>query len=82
MTAEPLMQARLEKLRRLREEGIDPYPPRFSRSHSIGEVIAGFSSLATEEHSGEQVMIAGRERENPGIFIARWPWCDGVPCAV
>jgi lysyl-tRNA synthetase class 2 len=54
------MQARLEKLRRLREEGIDPYPPRFSRSHSIGEVIAGFSSLATEEHSGEQVMIAGR----------------------
>ncbi len=60
MTAEPLMQARLEKLRRLREEGIDPYPPRFSRSHSLGEVIAGFSSLATEEHSGEQVTVAGR----------------------
>ena len=60
MTAEPLMQARLEKLRRLREEGINPYPPRFSPSHSIGEVIAGFSSLVTEEHSGEQVMIAGR----------------------
>jgi len=60
MTTEPLMQARLEKLRRLREEGIEPYPPRFSRSHSIGEVIANFSSLATEEHSGEQVMIAGR----------------------
>ncbi len=60
MMAEPLMQARLEKLRRLREEGIDPYPPRFLQSHSIGEVIAGFSSLATEEHSGKQVMIAGR----------------------
>ncbi len=60
MTAEPLMQARLEKLRRLREEGIDSYPPRFSRSHSLGEVIAGFSSLATEEHSGEQVTVAGR----------------------
>ncbi|MEA1871233.1 MAG: lysine--tRNA ligase, partial [Candidatus Bipolaricaulota bacterium] len=60
MTIEPLMQARLEKLRRLREEGIDPYPPRFSRSRSIGEVSAGFSSLATAEHSGEQVMIAGR----------------------
>jgi lysyl-tRNA synthetase class 2 len=54
------MQARLEKLRRLREEGIDPYPPRFSPSHSIGEIIAGFSSLATEKHSGEQVIIAGR----------------------
>jgi lysyl-tRNA synthetase class 2 len=60
MTAEPLMQARLDKLRRLREEGIDPYPPRFSSSHSIGKVIADFSSLVTEEHSGEQVMIAGR----------------------
>ena len=73
MTAEPLMQARLEKLRRLREEGIDPYPPRFSRSHSIGEVIAGFSSLATEEHSGEQVMIAGRlialRRMGQAVFL-------------
>ncbi len=73
MTAEPLMQARLEKLRRLREEGIDPYPPRFSRSHSIGEVIAGFSSLAIEEHSGEQVMIAGRlialRRMGKAIFL-------------
>jgi len=73
MTAEPLMQARLEKLRRLREEGIDPYPPRFSRSHSIGEVIAGFSSLATEEHSGEQVMIAGRlialRRMGKAVFL-------------
>ncbi len=73
MTAEPLMQARLEKLRRLREEGVDPYPPRFSRSHSIGEVIAGFSSLATEEHSGEQVMIAGRlialRRMGKAVFL-------------
>ena len=54
------MQARLEKLRRLREEGINPYPLRFSPPHSIGEIIAGFSSLATEKHSGEQVIIAGR----------------------
>ena len=73
MTAEPLMQARLEKLRRLREEGIDSYPPRFSRSHSLGEVIAGFSSLATEEHSGEQVMIAGRlialRRMGKAVFL-------------
>ena len=73
MTAEPLMQARLEKLRRLREEGIDPYPPRFSRSHSIGEVIAGFSSLVTEEHSEEQVMIAGRlialRRMGKAVFL-------------
>lgn len=54
------MQARLEKLRHLREEGIDPYPPRFPRTHSIGKVVAGFSSLADEERSGERVTIAGR----------------------
>jgi lysyl-tRNA synthetase class 2 len=60
MTEDPLMQARLEKLRHLREEGIDPYPPRFPRTHSIGKVVAGFSSLADEERSGERVTIAGR----------------------
>lgn len=57
---EPLIQARLEKLKGLREKGIDPYPARFSRSHTIGEVSARFSFLKEEKQSGEQVTIAGR----------------------
>ncbi|MCK4392230.1 lysine--tRNA ligase, partial [Candidatus Bipolaricaulota bacterium] len=57
---EPPIQARLEKLKGLREKGIDPYPARFSRSHTIGEVSARFSFLKEGEKSGEQVTIAGR----------------------
>ena len=30
-----LRQARLEKLEKLRAEGVDPYPPRFHRTHTI-----------------------------------------------
>jgi lysyl-tRNA synthetase class 2 len=30
-----LRQARLEKLEKLRSQGIDPYPPRFHRTHTI-----------------------------------------------
>lgn len=57
---ESLIQARLEKLKGLREKGIDPYPARFSRSHTIGEVSAHFSFLKEGEQSGEQVTVAGR----------------------
>jgi len=58
--SEPLMQTRLEKLQRLRERGVDPYPPRFSRSHTILQVVERFSPLAAEEKSGETVTVAGR----------------------
>lgn len=54
------MQTRLEKLQRLRERGLDPYPPRFSPSHMILQVAERFSPLAVEERSGETVTIAGR----------------------
>jgi lysyl-tRNA synthetase class 2 len=57
---EPLIQARLEKLKGLREKGIDPYSARFSRSHTIGEVSARFSFLKAEKQSGERVTVAGR----------------------
>ncbi|HJW88486.1 MAG TPA: amino acid--tRNA ligase-related protein, partial [Dehalococcoidia bacterium] len=34
-----LRQARLEKLERLRSQGIDPYPHRFHRTHTIQEAL-------------------------------------------
>ncbi|MFH1483052.1 MAG: lysine--tRNA ligase [Chloroflexota bacterium] len=34
-----LRQARLEKLERLRSQGVDPYPPRFHRTHTIQEAL-------------------------------------------
>lgn len=58
--SEPLMQTRLEKLQRLRERGLDPYPPRFSPSHMILQVAERFSPLTVEGRSGKKVTIAGR----------------------
>lgn len=57
---EPLVQARLEKLSRLREQGIEPYPPRSLRHAPIDKVISRFSHLANEEYGKEQVPIVGR----------------------
>jgi len=57
---EPLLQARLEKLARLRAEGIDPYPPRAPRVESIGSLISCYSGLDPEERSGERAPVAGR----------------------
>jgi len=48
---------RLAKLRRLREQGIDPYPARFRRTHSAqqaAELLGNAPSAATE------VTVAGR----------------------
>ncbi len=54
------MQARVAKLENLRAKGIDPYPPRFYPSHSAFRIVEQYSPLAPEEHSGEEVIIAGR----------------------
>ncbi|MGH7144284.1 MAG: lysine--tRNA ligase [Planctomycetota bacterium] len=38
--------ARLEKLARLRDAGIDPYPYRFARTHTTAELTRDFDALA------------------------------------
>ena len=48
---------RLEKLERLREMGINPYPYRFRPTHRAGELIAQGEALLG---SGESVAAAGR----------------------
>ncbi len=42
----PLEEQRLEKLARLRQAGIDPYPLRVSRSHTTAEAVAAFEAAA------------------------------------
>ncbi len=58
MTArlEQITQQRLDKLQRLRSQGIDPYPNRYHRTHKIGEAIALF------EQAGDtsSLRLAGR----------------------
>jgi len=50
-----IIQKRLEKLRRIRQQGIDPYPHRHQRTHSAKEAIALF-----EQGDDAPVSLAGR----------------------
>jgi lysyl-tRNA synthetase, class II len=52
-----LQQQRLAKLERLRAAGIDPYPPRAQRTHSIAAALEAFDGLAER---GERLTLAGR----------------------
>ncbi len=49
---------RLKKLEWLREQGVDPYPHRAERTHTIAEALAAYQSA----HGGQeiQVAVAGR----------------------
>ena len=53
---ESLIRARLAKLEKLRKLGIDPYPPRYDRTHSINEA----RELLLQKGEGEEVSVAGR----------------------
>ncbi len=55
--AEAHVEARLAKLERLRERGIDPYPRRTERTHTAAESRALFEA---EPEAGNTVAIAGR----------------------
>ena len=51
------MAARRDKLNRLRNGGIEPYPHSFSRTHSIKEITGGFNALLAD---GISLRTAGR----------------------
>ncbi len=52
-----LLQARKEKLEKIRSLGVDPYPYRFERTHSLRAVIEGFEDLSSKE---EIISLVGR----------------------
>ncbi len=56
MAEEELIALRKEKLERLRSRGIDPYPHRFSPSHSAAEAAAA----TPEDGAGPEATVAGR----------------------
>lgn len=57
-----LMAQRLAKLEELRRLGIDPYPPRWERTHTSREVVALVEALPADQHevAGVTVRVAGR----------------------
>ncbi|NLX42325.1 MAG: lysine--tRNA ligase [Chloroflexi bacterium] len=50
-------EQRLEKLGRLHELGIDPYPPRAEHSHTVAQALAAFDANASQP---TQVTVVGR----------------------
>lgn len=57
MELNDLQQQRAAKLERLRAAGIEPYPPRAQRSHTIAAILEGFDERAAR---GERVTAVGR----------------------
>lgn len=51
------MDERLEKLKKIKEQGLNPYPYRFDRSHSFEEIKRDYTSLSDSE---QEVRICGR----------------------
>ncbi len=54
-----LIQARLAKLDRLRELGVNPYPYDFARTHTTGELLEGFDERIAREPE-TPVALCGR----------------------
>ena len=54
---EELRQARIEKLNKLKAQGIDPYPINAHRTNTIGEVINDFDKLSQEK---KEITLTGR----------------------
>lgn len=64
---------RLAKLERLRERGVQPYPPGFSRDHTAAEVAAEAGEPPPGTVTGATVRIAGRLmliRDHGGVIFA------------
>jgi lysyl-tRNA synthetase class 2 len=64
---------RLEKLEKLRERGIEPYPVRFDRDATAAALREEFADLAPGTDTGKLVHLAGRvmaERRHGGLDFA------------
>ncbi len=54
------MRVRRDKLDRLRERGVDPYPVSVRRTTTLAALRERFPDLAPDATTGEQVAVAGR----------------------
>jgi lysyl-tRNA synthetase class 2 len=63
MAINELERQRVEKLERLREGGVDPYPRRVKRTHTIAEALAAFEAGEQDpDRDPPSVAVAGRLR--------------------
>ena len=64
---------RLAQVEQLRAGGVEPYPYRFDRTHTLGEVRARWGSLGPGEETDAEIVVAGRvmlKREQGTLVFA------------
>jgi lysyl-tRNA synthetase class 2 len=55
------IKVRLEKLKTLREKGVNPYPTGFAQTHHSSEIVEKHKDLASGDHvEADKVAVAGR----------------------
>ncbi len=62
--SENIVQQRLEKLKRIRDRGVNPYPNRYHRSHTVQEAITLFKKHEKEGAESPDFNVAGRISAN------------------
>jgi lysyl-tRNA synthetase class 2 len=70
MSLDEIRRIRIEKLKKIKEKNVDPYPAKTSRTHTISEALKEFDTL--EKNKGEIVLV-GRTmafREHGGSTFA------------
>jgi lysyl-tRNA synthetase, class II len=66
-------RVRHAKLGRLRREGVEPYPARAERTHTLGRIRAAHPDPVPGARTGERVVVAGRlmlRRDFGGVVFA------------
>lgn len=64
-------QAKEHKLQLLLEKGVNPYPPKFDRTHKASEIQSQYANLENGQETQDVVRVAGRVMaiRNNGMFI-------------
>lgn len=64
-------QAKEYKLQQLLDQGVNPYPPKFDRTHEAGQIQEKYANLENGEETQDVVRVAGRIMaiRNNGMFI-------------
>ncbi|MCA1833197.1 MAG: lysine--tRNA ligase [Actinobacteria bacterium] len=57
---EDLFQARADKVKALRDAGVDPYPVAFERTHTAKQIKEKYDAIEPETETGERAAVAGR----------------------
>lgn len=69
--AAQIRQSRIDKLDTWREKGMNPFPYKFEKSHTNGELQAKYQGLEDGQETEDRVSVAGRVMalRNSGMFI-------------